>query len=145
MPRQPPRKPNFNREGEPLCFYCQRYGHYQSVCREKKQQSSSRNMSRANAHVRQFDTVEEEVTVERAGSAGPGAHNAYLYLALICAVLPFPATNAQRPMVCQTASPGQLFTLPKPVPCNYTMPKAMEIPEYATYNLYKTQPDGVRG
>jgi hypothetical protein len=40
-------------------------------------------------------------------------------------------------MVCQTATPGQIFSLPQPRDCNYPVPDEMAYPKIVSYELYR--------
>ena len=118
---------NYNRAAEQRCFRCGKFGHFQATCRVKARKDNPRR-------VNEVSTTAQEPTTPTSG--GTRATQAYLCLAVICILLPTTA-DAQRAMVCQTATPGHLFALPQPVECNYNSSAAEGTPIPMTLELYK--------
>ena len=135
--RHNPPKPNYNKNGEPLCWQCLEYGHMRMSCPKPKQQQ--------RAPVRQVEAQETEDGLElelqesSGGGGGGQMRHPYMYLAVVATMCVFmmPIAAAQRPMICPMTSPGQLFALPKPLECNMDDVKVAAAPVPRTLNLFK--------
>ena len=122
-----PKMQNYNRAAEQRCWNCGKFGHFQATCRVKPRRNNSHRVN---------EVVAEEQERTTATSGGSKATQAYLCLAVICVLLPT-TVDAQRAMICQTASPGHLFSLPRPVECTFNSTAAYGTPVPMTLELYK--------
>lgn len=129
--RYRPRKPNYNQAAEHRCWNCNRYGHFRAAYPERRPWQPPQ----AQANRRRVQQVMEEPnTLATRGSSATG--QAYVYLAVICLMLPV-AADAQRATMCQTSMPGQLFVLSKPMECKFSSKADAEIPTPMKLALYR--------